>query len=74
MHSMAASGFNASTTSVYPTHCDDYNSNTNSGRWKMKSTHYSLHQKKVYTFGKTKYSKSRGAKGKVEGVSHPPLS
>ncbi len=35
---------------------------------------YSLHQKKVYTCGKAKYSKSRGARGKVGGRQHPPLS
>ncbi len=32
---------------------------------------YSLHRKKVYTCGKGKYSKSRGARGKVWGVPHP---
>ncbi len=35
---------------------------------------YSLHRKKVYTCGKAKYSKSRGARGKVGGAPHPPLS
>ena len=35
---------------------------------------YSLHQKKVYTCGKAKYSKSRGARGKVGDAPHPPLS
>ncbi len=35
---------------------------------------YSLHQKKVYTCGKAKYSKSREARGKVGGAPHPPLS
>ncbi len=35
---------------------------------------YSLHQKKVCTYGKAKYSKSRRARGKVGGVLHPPLS
>ncbi len=35
---------------------------------------YSLHRKKVYTCGKAKYSKSRGARGKVGGASHPTLS
>ncbi len=38
------------------------------------TTQYSLHRKKVYTCGKAKYSKSRGARGNVEGVSHAPLS
>ena len=31
---------------------------------------YSLHRKKVYTCGKAKYSKSKGARGKVGGVPH----
>ncbi len=35
---------------------------------------YSLHRKKVYTCGKAKYSKSRGARGKVGAAPHPPLS
>ncbi len=35
---------------------------------------YSLHQKKVHTCGKAKYSKPRGATGKVGGATHPPLS
>ncbi len=33
---------------------------------------YSLHRKKVYTCGKTKYSKP-GARRKVGGATHPPL-
>ncbi len=32
------------------------------------------HRKKVYTFGKTKYSKSRGPREKVGGAPHPPFS
>ncbi len=35
---------------------------------------YSLHRKKVYTWGKAKYSKPRGARGEVGGATHPPFS
>ncbi len=41
---------------------------------KRHSTCYSLHRKKVYTCDKAKFSKLRGARGKVEGAPHPPLS
>ena len=34
---------------------------------------YSLHQKKVYTCGKIKYSKLRAARGKVGGAPHPTI-
>ncbi len=42
--------------------------------WNICNTLYNLHQKKVYTCGKAKYSKLRGAKEKQGDASHPPLS
>ena len=40
--------------------------------WKF--WYYSLHQKKGYTCGKAKYSRTRVTRGKEGGVPHPQLS